>query len=105
MTLFFQTLVYECQSKGISASSLKHLRYLKRFLSSMTAFRTRYPGGGGSEHGETSPVMQQQQQHPPPPMLQQKARSVQLMQQHQPQSETHRGQYIVIIRGPCPLAS
>ena len=36
------------QSKGISSSSLKHLRYLKRFLATMNSYRNKYPGPGGA---------------------------------------------------------
>ena len=36
------------QSKGISSSSLKHLRYLKRFLSTMNSYKSKYPGPGGA---------------------------------------------------------
>ena len=36
------------QSKGISSSSLKHLRYLKRFLATMNSYKSKYPGPGGA---------------------------------------------------------
>merc|ERR1719433_460264 len=35
-------LIAECQSKGISSSSLKHLRYLKRFLATMNSYKSKY---------------------------------------------------------------
>ncbi len=40
-------LVHECQLRGISPSSLKHLRYLKRFLSALGDYKSKFPTGGG----------------------------------------------------------
>ena len=60
------------QSKGISSSSLKHLRYLKRFLATMNSYKSKYPGPGGVGH---SPPGQSGQQMPhPPPALKQRPR-------------------------------
>ncbi len=36
-------LAAECQSRGISPSSLKHLRYLRRFLAKMSSARSKNP--------------------------------------------------------------
>ncbi len=36
-------LVSECQSRGISPSSLKHLKYLRRFLAKVNQVRLRQP--------------------------------------------------------------
>ena len=36
-------LTVMCQGKGISPSSLKHLKYLKRFLRKMSSFRVSNP--------------------------------------------------------------
>lgn len=41
-------LVTECQARGISPSSLKHLRYLRRFLAKINGARSR---GGGNGNG------------------------------------------------------
>ncbi len=43
-------LVADCQSRGISPSSLKHLKYLRRFLAKVSSVRMQQPlGGGGGE--------------------------------------------------------
>jgi hypothetical protein len=45
-------LIADCQGKGISPSSLKHLRYLRRFLAKMGKIRN---GGGMEAYGGDSP--------------------------------------------------
>ena len=58
------------QSKGISSSSLKHLRYLKRFLATMNSYKSKYPGPGGASgavgHSPPPGLPGQQLPHPPP---------------------------------------
>ena len=53
------------QSKGISSSSLKHLRYLKRFLATMNSYKSKYPGPGvGGGHSPPGPPPGPPLQHP-----------------------------------------
>ncbi|TRY75447.1 hypothetical protein TCAL_08366 [Tigriopus californicus] len=47
-------LISDCQSRGISPSSLKHLRYLRRFLNRMTSLKAQGPYGSLEETDSVS---------------------------------------------------
>eukprot|EP00095_Tigriopus_kingsejongensis_P009202 maker-scaffold299_size217019-snap-gene-1.33 protein:Tk09202 transcript:maker-scaffold299_size217019-snap-gene-1.33-mRNA-1 annotation:"atp-dependent -nad h-hydrate dehydratase isoform x1" len=47
-------LITDCQSRGISPSSLKHLRYLRRFLNRMASLKAQGPYGSLEDSGPSS---------------------------------------------------